>query len=111
MSAPKKLGPSFYHRRDTSAGVNTIVAPAANTKGIRVSFVELYNSGATATAVLAKATTPTAYDDSGAQVILEGLAVVSVRDDEFVIPPGIGLFDASNAVGLNFVAVSYEVIA
>ena len=34
--AIKKIGTARYFRLDTSVALNTIVAPAANTKGVRV---------------------------------------------------------------------------
>ena len=110
-----KLGGTAYYRNTISAALGTIVAPAANTKGIRVRYA-CVKSYSDVTRLMAKAAAPANITEGveilSAVVSTAGTNINAVLQNEKIIPPGLGLYEQSaNVVQESFVSVDYEVLA
>lgn len=114
-SLPKKLATIFYGDFQASAALQTVVSPASNTKGIRVSYIQA-KAPTHIVCISAKSSAPSGTMDSTSNVLLYVEGAVSgkfhKREDEFIIPPGLGLYakTSNNEVGLE-VHIDYEVLA
>mgnify|MGYP001615637894 CR=1 FL=1 len=111
----QKIGGTAYYRFSISIALNTIVAPAANTKGIRVRYarVQAYSG---VTRLMAKTSAPADVTDGveilGAAVTGSVANIYVVLPDEKIIPPGFGLYEQSNnGAQEGIVSVDYEVLA
>ncbi len=94
---PPKLATTF-NVFQTTAALQTIVAPASNTKGIIVYGAWASNSvgmGTQLTRVMAKSSTPTAANDANANTLAvsgNGLPGSVGQAFPIVLPAGVGLY-------------------
>ena len=111
---PPSVPTTPYFRSSVSAALNTVVAPAANTAGVRVLRGYIETNAATAIIrLMMKQTAPTSIGDTTA-ITLEkftgtanaGGGVGKSWEQEFIVPAGWGLYeqsnDAANASGAEF---------
>ena len=109
--AETKSGTTGYLRRDSSAALGTIVAPASNTKGIRVTAISLYTPINEPIRVMIKQTAPTsAADPAAVTLAMKNLNAGIAAAMPVVIPPGWGLYEQYNAAAVSGVEVAYEVL-
>ena len=109
---PPSEGVSTYFRWSAVAALGTIVTPAANTSGVRVSFAQAACNAGTHHRIMTKASAPTGFGDAGAGTVVFALTGTSgIRAGEFVIPPGIGLYEQPfDAAANTLAAINYEVL-
>ncbi len=111
---PPEHAQTGYRRNSISSALNTIVAPAANTAGVRVSYASLsaYDHDVR---MMIKQSAPATYQDGTALLNSEINAVsaerTNYRTDEFIVPAGFGIYEqASGATNLTSVELAYQVL-
>ncbi len=115
---PVSIGSTAYYRNSSSAALNTIVAPASNTNGIKITSVGLKSNG-TGINVMVKESAPTSYSD-GRSVIYQDRAGSSANYNALstaivampiLVPAGVGLYEQCQSSGTpSAVFLSYEVL-
>ena len=109
--AETKSGTAGYFRGDTSAALGTIVAPASNTKGIRVTAISLYMPVNDQIRVMIKQTAPTSAVDAAAVTLaMKSINAGIATAMPVVIPPGWGLYEQCSVASVAQVHVAYEVL-
>ncbi len=114
---PPPVRATPYFRLSSSAALNTIVTPAANTAGVRVSRGYISSSNQVRARLMMKQTAPTSWNDSAAVTLAMADSAAGVQfplmwDNEFIVPAGWGLYEQGEGAG-NFTSVSfgYEVLS
>ena len=109
---------STFNKFGTPGTLETIVAPASNTKGIKIfGAFATDNTGtiSATTRVMAKASAPTSATDVAANTLaVSGNTTIGMSATGFpvVLPPGVGLYAQSSPGNANAsYGVEYEVLA
>ena len=113
ITPPQLVTPFFYVGIDTA--LQTIVAPASNTKGVRIlgAFAWGFSTGLVSR-VMAKASAPVSALDTAALTLAMNGSVGGTGSlfNEVVLPPGIGIYaQKEDANGSSGFALNYEVLA
>jgi len=108
---------AVYYRLSTSIALNTIVAPASNTRGIIVHTALLSPGTNLAQRLMTKQTDPSAWNDTGALTILAAFvpstgvpASGTNLSRPVFIPPGWGLYEQPSGANTAMADVCYEVL-
>lgn len=102
---PTKLGSSFYHAQLN--GVVTIVAPATNVNGIRLSTASALAVSGAVVVIFAATSAPSGYADTSKQVVYQ-IAELPGADINLVIPAGLGIY-AATGMNIQF-CLNYDIL-
>lgn len=109
-------GTTAYHRNSNTAALQTIVAPASNTKGIIVlaAAAQFNVASANPIRIMHKATAPATLDDTTAKTILlhaGSLNANGAAQMPYLIPAGDGLYEQTGtSADVSKVSVVYTVL-
>lgn len=113
---PPSIRTTPYFRYSVSSALNTIVAPAANTAGVRVGRGLIGHVSSTMwMRLMMKASAPATYDDAAA-ITLSAIRTTSPNlerswESEFIVPAGYGLYEQSNeAINPSYAQLGYTVL-
>lgn len=114
---PTILGETSYNRYSASSAMNTIVTPAANINGIRLTSVTLYNAVSAFSSLLFKTSAPTGFNDGNVIGYSYAYEAGGVQRSHIltvmpvVIPAGYGLYEGSNsASNITAVSLTYDLL-
>ena len=114
---PHKLGGSFI-ANTPGVVLQTLVAPASNTNGIRINAVWIYHAPAPGGRLMSKSSAPLAWDDATAKTIACGANETTYASQYFsggvglpvIVPPGDGLYYQGSGAGASYLNVNAEVL-
>lgn len=113
---PQVMGESAYFRDSSSAALNIIVTPAANTAGIVITNLSLYSFGAMER-LMAKGSAPSTWNDPAALTVACRYETAGNLAQEALLPlplkilPGYGLYEqASIGSASSGLQLAFEVL-
>lgn len=104
---PPVLG-STYRVDNPGAVLQTLIAPASNTKGIQINMVAIYKGPGPGGRIMSKASAPSAWNDATARTIFAGANEGTSANQEIsskvalpiLVPPGEGVYFQASAAGV-----------
>lgn len=112
-----KLSTTLYSQASATTAT-TIVAPAANTNGVRINSINsTVGGGAANRAFFIGLAAPASVVDVTANkhiiysiLAATGQVVIDKTPMPFIVPPGYGIYDISNAVAASYSHMNYQVL-